>query len=579
MEQKIKEGIDKMKKTYDEKDKDKIQNDFVKDLINGLENFDFKNFKFKNGKYHYYGFKSNEYYIIHDQKFEFYHDGVKIKEGDFNYSYNYTFSDNKYYYYGIFIEAHGNIKIYDENNYEGEYFYNQKIGRGKIKDDKNEKFFCQIINSHYMLEDLIIIKKNDEERNNNLGIILVKDLNKEIIYEINVKIINEKTYANGEEYTEPEGIGLVKDNRNGEILIVNFDNNNILSKNLQDLSLFIDKQELEMNKKNKNNENSTQEQLINQNSKKVINDIINKTLENNNIENFANKINEKIVKEKIEKFGIQNQEYSGECWVYSLSEIIYMANARKYKRKLENFNEIYDGIVKDYGKTGKTNEEMEKIMRKILPSYGLSFEKVENEEILKDYIKRGIKCIATFNLNKKEWENFSDYFKTKEENKLLTKEILEKPNNNIENPDKITGHSVILTDIDDDNNYIFVNSWGKNWGNEGKFKSKKNCLKLTFYAVYYTIDSLTQEEKNSWENLKTDIKIYFNEFKSIRCTKCGKSAEIEKFHFIEPNKFKCPYLNCIFEIKENSEFLFEQFMLYDLDRKRNEIKKSIMAFD
>ena len=45
---------------------------------------------------------------------------------------------------------------------------------------------------------------------------------------------------------------------------------------------------------------STQEQFINQNSKKVINDKINVTFENNNIENFANKINEKLVKEKIE---------------------------------------------------------------------------------------------------------------------------------------------------------------------------------------------------------------------------------------------------------------------------------------
>ena len=78
MEQKIKEGIDKMKKTYDEKGKDEIQNDFVKDLINELEKFDIKNFKFKNGKYYYRGFKSNEYLIIHDNKFELYKDFPKL---------------------------------------------------------------------------------------------------------------------------------------------------------------------------------------------------------------------------------------------------------------------------------------------------------------------------------------------------------------------------------------------------------------------------------------------------------------------------------------------------------------------
>ena len=118
----------------------------------------------------------------------------------------------------------------------------------------------------------------------------------------------------------------------------------------------------------------------------------------------------KSLKKKIEKFGIQDQERSPECWVYSLSEIIYMANARKYKRKLENFNEIYNKIIKKYGKPGKTNDQMETIMKEILPSYGLNYEKIEDEEKLKDFIKRGIKCIATFDLNKKEWRNFSNFF-------------------------------------------------------------------------------------------------------------------------------------------------------------------------
>ena len=556
-----------MKKTSVKEEKDKIENDIIEDLINELKNFDIKNFKFKNGEF------KNDYirYIIHDNKYELFRGKKKDKdeEGDFYYDYYY-----KGYYKFI---PHGNIKDYFEK-IESEYFYNRKIGRGKMMDDNKEKIFFEFFNFHYnedYLKDKIIIEQNNNGRNKNLGRVLVKDLNKEIIYEITVKL-NYETDKYGENII-PEGIGLVKDNRNGEILIVNFNNNNILSKNFQDLSIFIDKEEFEMNKKNKNKE---EEQSTNQKAKKFINDIIYKTLENNNIDVFADKINEKIVKEKIKKLGIEDQGFSKECWVYSLSEIIYMANARKYKRKLENFNEIYNKIIKKYGKPGKTNDQMETIMKEILPSYGLNYEKVEDEEKLNDYIKRGIKCIATFDLNNKEWRNFSNYFNFKDENKLLTKEILEKPNN-VENPNEIEGHSVILSDIDKDDNYIFVNSWGENWGNDGTFKTKKDCLNLTFYAVYYTIDLLTQEEKNNWEKLKIDIKNYFNEFKSIRCVKCGLSAEIEKFHIDENNNLKCPFLKCnsVFEIKDNFEFLLEQFMSYALDSKRNEIKDSIMNFD
>lgn len=43
-----------------------------------------------------------------------------------------------------------------------------------------------------------------------------------------------------------------------------------------------------------------------------------------------------------------------------------MANARKYGRKLENFQKIYDDITKKYGKGGKTVEEIEVIMKTIL---------------------------------------------------------------------------------------------------------------------------------------------------------------------------------------------------------------------
>ena len=54
---------------------------------------------------------------------------------------------------------------------------------------------------------------------------------------------------------------------------------------------------------------------------------------------------------------------------------------------------------------------MELIMDNILPKYNLSYEKVKDENILKDYLKEGINCLFTFELTNKEWRNFSIIFR------------------------------------------------------------------------------------------------------------------------------------------------------------------------
>ena len=69
-----------------------------------------------------------------------------------------------------------------------------------------------------------------------------------------------------------------------------------------------------------------------------------------------------MIKEKLNILGVRNRHYSPECWVHALSEIVFMSNSRKYGRKMESFKQIYDNIITDYSKEGKTNEEIERIM-------------------------------------------------------------------------------------------------------------------------------------------------------------------------------------------------------------------------
>lgn len=226
--------------------------------------------------------------------------------------------------------------------------------------------------------------------------------------------------------------------------------------------------------------------------------------------------------------------------MHALTLLICYANARKYGRQLENFDKIYEIITKKFGCGAKTDEEIEKIMYfcKIFPEldeldkeryekyknnkeiqdFGLHYTKldIKDELVIKDYVKRGIKCLLTFDLNNLEWDNFCNYFtdiSIKQEDKNLTLEILEKDTEKYSN---IEGHAVILSDIDNEGNYICVNSWGKDWSNKGTFKAKKEYFKqAAIHPIYFYETDLLENEKKAWIKLNEDIKKYLNEMSFI----------------------------------------------------------------
>ena len=552
MENKIKEKINSMSQEPNENRQNDIQNNICEELKEKLDNFDFKKISIKNGKYIC---PNSNYLYIHDNNIiECYENNEKLYESEFIQE----IEDNK-----IILKLHGIIKIYFGEYSESEMFYNCPTGRYKKTGDENEKFgFFTFDNNDLEVverkEKSIIYKIIDKritlEKMNDVNIpvrILIKDKdNKNIIYEINVKMSEEN---------ELIGNGLVKDYRTGEILLVNFNTENIISNNiLNDFPLFQDKNEYNMYQNN----TIPQKESIIKNDILKINSIIS---DENKIEEIAEEINKEITKEKIKTLGIKNQGYLGECWVYSLSLLICMANARKFGRKIEDFNSIYNYIIEKYNKNGKTFEEMVVIMNEVLGMYNLKYEIINDEYILKDYIKRGIKCLATLNLNKLEWYNFSNFSNDFKEGKVLTKELLQQQNIiNIQDPNQTDGHSVILSDIDEEDNYILINSWGKDWGNNGTFKIKKECLESKFFAVYYLIDQLTNDENNSWNKLKENIKKSLKEMKSILCPMCKRRAKIEQFDIID--KLKCPYeTNCVFDINKDisTSFYVSQLLSYD----------------
>ena len=299
------------------------------------------------------------------------------------------------------------------------------------------------------------------DRNNPVRI-LVKDINNiNIIYEINANISKEK---------DLEGIGYVKDYRTKEILLVNFNNKKIISSHIfDDISKFMIKNvfniydnNYELNNK-KMNKNDVKQKLLNYDKKK----------EYNKIKSFDTDL---------------------ESLIKTLSFTIYMAFERKNKDIFKDPNTIYKSIIQRYRNNFMENIAIEQIVKDILKNFSLTYKKVNDENNLKRYLKNRINCLIFFAISNKEWNNYIKYSKEHKLENMSKKEILEPTNNNIENPNNIEGHIVILSDIDKEGNYTFK-LYEKEYKNIGVFKVKKDCLKNHSFFVIHFFEELLTEKK------------------------------------------------------------------------------------
>lgn len=127
--------------------KNKIKNEFIEELKSKLEKFDINNVILKNGKYFY----SDYYYdFIHDNIIEYYENNEKLHE------YDNFFQEIHNEEHIILLKSYGNYKNF-KTNYEGERFYNIRIGKSK---KQNEFYFFP--NSSDINKYLTKIKEDDD---------------------------------------------------------------------------------------------------------------------------------------------------------------------------------------------------------------------------------------------------------------------------------------------------------------------------------------------------------------------------------------------------------------------------------
>ena len=109
---------------------------------------------------------------------------------------------------------------------------------------------------------------------------------------------------------------------------------------------------------------------------------------------------------------------------------------------------------------------------------------------------RGRPLILTFKLLTSQRNNFLNFYK-KNRKGILTKEFINKDINIKE--ENATGHAIIIVEYNEDG-YVCLNSWGKNFADKGQFRIKNLDVLLSPFIidVYFNIIDLPLELKNAW---------------------------------------------------------------------------------
>lgn len=249
------------------------------------------------------------------------------------------------------------------------------------------------------------------------------------------------------------------------------------------------------------------------------------------------------------------------CFAYACACTIQLSLCRIFCREIKSFNSIFDQIINDFSPKRDRGAVVSEVLRKHCKKYKLHYKELKNEEEARLAISLGRVCVAIFWLPKKAWDKFSLFYQTNPKG-ILKKSDLIQPNGSLGNKKEkgSGGHAVVLIDANI-SALEFLNSWGPNWGNNGRFRVENaDVLKMIFYDVYWTLNDLTNDEKDGYQRSidATSEAIQNNDpdpskYSSLyfRCTHCKKLVRDQNLSTSSTSCI-CPFCKSSFNPRDSS---------------------------
>lgn len=298
--------------------------------------------------------------------------------------------------------------------------------------------------------------------------------------------------------------------------------------------------------------------IINEFSK-VVTDLVNE-------ENYFTNAFSSIYMDVIRNDQLMNQQSFDQnnepiCFAYACSCAIQLSLCRIFCRDIYSFNSIFEQILTDFSPKRDRGAVTSQVLQRHCPRYNLHFKELENEESAKLAITLGRVCVAVFWLPGEAWHKFSRFFRNNPKGILQRSDLLKADGTLGDKNHKDSGsHAVVLIDANI-SALEFLNSWGPDFGNNGRFRVRNAAvLNITFYDVYWTLNDLTQVEKNSYESsIRATSEAILNNDPDpskycalyFRCTHCHKLVRDDNLS-TSSNESICPFCNLSFNPREST---------------------------
>ncbi len=251
------------------------------------------------------------------------------------------------------------------------------------------------------------------------------------------------------------------------------------------------------------------------------------------------------------------KQHEGTCYANASAAVLHLAMQRILGREggYPDFDVLKDDMIEAYGIHGA---DTSKVLQKICPKYRLHSREVCIKRAKEAIVKKR-PVVARYRLTYDERMAFKKFFKN-DPTGILTQNELDVRKRPISlSSSELEGHAVVLTSFNS-KCLTFMNSKGQEWGDKGFFRVQNSeVLQLKFFDVYWTLDDLTEGEKEYYRKhapevaakLMKSLKGLQNAEYTCPHAECNQTSLVTEFEGTL-SKVRCPKCSREFSANDNA---------------------------